>query len=76
MNISWEDASGVTSYAHAKSLDVSEEGLSLEVLKTIPTLAKPKSFAYAITAQADLYEALLEREGVTRYRLFAHDYGV
>lgn len=37
---------------------------------------KPKKFAYDITAQADLYEALLEREGVTRYRLFAHDYGV
>jgi len=38
--------------------------------------AKPKSFAYRITSQADIYEALLEREGVTRYRLFAHDYGV
>lgn len=38
--------------------------------------AKPRSFDYAIMAQADLYEALLEREGVTRYRLFAHDYGV
>ncbi len=38
--------------------------------------AKPKDFAYAIAAQADLVEAVLAREGVTRYRLFAHDYGV
>jgi pimeloyl-ACP methyl ester carboxylesterase len=38
--------------------------------------AKPKSFEYTIMAQADLFEALLDREGVTSYRLFAHDYGV
>lgn len=38
--------------------------------------AKPRSFAYEITTQADLFEALLQRHGVTSYRLFAHDYGV
>ncbi|HEY5934203.1 MAG TPA: alpha/beta hydrolase [Kofleriaceae bacterium] len=38
--------------------------------------AKPRDFAYSIFAQADLYEALLAREGVTRYRLLAHDYGL
>lgn len=37
--------------------------------------AKPADFAYSIFAQADLHEALLAREGVTRYRLLAHDYG-
>ena len=38
--------------------------------------AKPKDFAYSIMAQADLFEALLAREGVTEYRLLAHDYGL
>lgn len=38
--------------------------------------AKPRDFAYSIMAQADLHEALLAREGVTRYRLIAHDYGL
>jgi pimeloyl-ACP methyl ester carboxylesterase len=38
--------------------------------------AKPRSFPYEITTQADLFEALLQRHGVTSYRLFAHDYGV
>lgn len=38
--------------------------------------AKPRDFAYSILAQADLYEAVLAKEGVTRYRLLAHDYGV
>ena len=38
--------------------------------------AKPKDFAYSIAAQADLHEALLAREGITRYRLLAHDYGL
>jgi pimeloyl-ACP methyl ester carboxylesterase len=37
--------------------------------------AKPRDFAYSIVAQADLFEALLAREGVTRYRILAHDYG-
>ncbi len=37
--------------------------------------AKPHRFHYAITVQADLVDALLAREGVTRYRLLAHDYG-
>jgi pimeloyl-ACP methyl ester carboxylesterase len=38
--------------------------------------AKPSVFDYQITSQADLIEALLAREGVTRYHLVAHDYGV
>jgi pimeloyl-ACP methyl ester carboxylesterase len=38
--------------------------------------AKPRDFAYSIRAQADLYEAVLAQQGVTRYRLLAHDYGV
>ena len=37
--------------------------------------AKPRRFAYSIFAQADLLGALLAREGVTSYRLVAHDYG-
>lgn len=37
--------------------------------------AKPIGFPYSIFAQADLYEALLAREGVTSYRMLAHDYG-
>jgi pimeloyl-ACP methyl ester carboxylesterase len=38
--------------------------------------AKPKRFAYSIAAQADLCAAFLAREGVTRYRILAHDYGL
>jgi len=38
--------------------------------------AKPRDFAYSILAQADLFQAFLAREGVTRYRMLAHDYGV
>ena len=38
--------------------------------------AKPRRFAYSIVTQADLVEAFLAREGVARYRLVAHDYGV
>jgi len=38
--------------------------------------AKPRRFAYSIMAQADLFEAAIEREHITRYRLLAHDYGV
>jgi pimeloyl-ACP methyl ester carboxylesterase len=37
--------------------------------------AKPRRFEYSIHAQADLLEAFLAREGVTRYRILAHDYG-
>jgi len=37
--------------------------------------AKPRGFAYSIMAQADLFEAFLARERVTRYRVLAHDYG-
>lgn len=37
--------------------------------------AKPFGFPYSIFPQADLFEALLARENVTRYRLLAHDYG-
>jgi pimeloyl-ACP methyl ester carboxylesterase len=37
--------------------------------------AKPARFAYSIMAQADLFEAFLARERVTRYRVLAHDYG-
>jgi pimeloyl-ACP methyl ester carboxylesterase len=38
--------------------------------------AKPRDAVYSIMGQADLQEALLAREGVTRYRLLAHDYGL
>lgn len=38
--------------------------------------AKPRDAMYSIMRQADLQEALLAREGVTRYRLLAHDYGL
>ncbi|MCW5806348.1 MAG: alpha/beta hydrolase [Deltaproteobacteria bacterium] len=38
--------------------------------------AKPRDFDYSILAQADIFGALLAREGVTRYHLVAHDYGV
>lgn len=37
--------------------------------------AKPFGFPYSIFPQADVCEALLARENVTRYRLLAHDYG-
>lgn len=36
---------------------------------------KPRAFAYSIGAQADLVEAFLAGEGVSRYRILAHDYG-
>ncbi|CAN5781379.1 alpha/beta hydrolase [soil metagenome] len=38
--------------------------------------AKPRDTEYTILAQADLQEALLAREGVTSYRMLAHDYGL
>jgi len=37
--------------------------------------SKPRRFRYSIASQADLFEAFLAREGVTRYRLMSHDYG-
>lgn len=37
---------------------------------------KPRQFEYSISAQVDLFEAFLAREGVTSYRLLAHDYGL
>lgn len=37
--------------------------------------AKPRDHAYRIADQADLFEAVLAREGVTRCRVLAHDYG-
>lgn len=37
---------------------------------------KPRSYAYSIFDQADLHEALLRQQGVTRFHLLAHDYGV
>jgi pimeloyl-ACP methyl ester carboxylesterase len=37
--------------------------------------AKPRDFAYSVMAYADLIEALLERQGVKRYHLVAHDLG-
>jgi pimeloyl-ACP methyl ester carboxylesterase len=37
--------------------------------------AKPRRFPYSIFAQADLFGELLAREGVSSYRLVAHDYG-
>jgi pimeloyl-ACP methyl ester carboxylesterase len=37
---------------------------------------KPHRHRYSIVEQADLHEALLERLGVTRYHVLAHDYGV
>lgn len=36
---------------------------------------KPRDHAYLIGEQADLYEALLAREGVTRCGVLTHDYG-
>jgi pimeloyl-ACP methyl ester carboxylesterase len=38
--------------------------------------AKPRDFPYSIMAQADLFEAFLAREGVSRFRMLAHDYGL
>ena len=36
MRISWEDTRGVARYAMAKCLDVSEDGIRIEVLEPIP----------------------------------------
>ena len=35
VSISWEDAHGLTSYAQVRCLDISEEGLRIEVSKPI-----------------------------------------
>lgn len=37
---------------------------------------KPHDHDYQVVEQADIYESLLQRFGVKRYYLFAHDYGV
>ena len=37
--------------------------------------AKPRSYPYAVADQADLQEALLERLGIGRVHVLAHDYG-
>ncbi len=34
--ISWEDDHGLTRFAHAKCIDVSEEGLQIEMSESIP----------------------------------------
>lgn len=38
--------------------------------------AKPPRATYSIMTQADLFEALLAKHGITRYQILAHDYGV
>jgi pimeloyl-ACP methyl ester carboxylesterase len=66
---SWDYAkiwNRVTARHRAYTLDLIGYGYS----------AKPRDFAYSILAQADLIEAFLAAEGVTRYRILAHDYGV
>jgi len=37
--------------------------------------AKPRRYRYSIFDQADLHEALLRAEGISRYHILAHDYG-
>src|SRR5262245_30552963 len=37
--------------------------------------AKPRDWNYSLSIQTDLFEALLEREKVTQYRMVAHDMG-
>jgi pimeloyl-ACP methyl ester carboxylesterase len=37
---------------------------------------KPAQYSYSIFDQADLHETLLREQGVTRFVLLAHDYGV
>jgi len=37
--------------------------------------AKPRPYPYAVADQADLHEALLERLGIGRVHVLAHDYG-
>ncbi len=40
VGISWEDERGLSRYAKAKCLDVSEEGLRIEVAEPIPVLSR------------------------------------
>lgn len=37
--------------------------------------AKPRGYHYSIFDQADLFESLLRARGITRFHIFAHDYG-
>src|SRR5579872_5132875 len=37
--------------------------------------AKPRDYEYSISDQADLHEALLREQDVSRYHILAHDYG-
>ncbi|HAI74759.1 MAG TPA: alpha/beta hydrolase [Microscillaceae bacterium] len=37
--------------------------------------AKPKKYTYSIHDQADLYEALLAKQGIAKAHILAHDYG-
>lgn len=36
---------------------------------------KPRGYPYSIFDQADLHEALLRQEGISRFHILAHDYG-
>jgi pimeloyl-ACP methyl ester carboxylesterase len=38
--------------------------------------AKPRAYTYSIFDQADLHESLLRAEGISRFHILAHDYGV
>jgi hypothetical protein len=38
--ISWEDEQGLVRFAHAKCLDISEDGLQIEVAETIPVRSR------------------------------------
>ena len=40
VHISWEDESGLSRYAKANCLDVSEEGLLIELAEPIPVLSR------------------------------------
>ena len=40
VRISWEDEQGLVRYAHAKCLDVSEDGLRIEVAESIPVRSR------------------------------------
>lgn len=40
VRISWEDERGLAKYANAKCLDVSEEGLRIEMTERIPVLSR------------------------------------
>ena len=40
VRISWEDEQGLVRYAHAKCLDISEDGLRIEVAEPIPVRSR------------------------------------